>query len=534
MIVEVLIISLIAGNLGVILSYFLAVSLLPDVAITLNGLFDANLNNGLSMNPTFWFSSLGVSVFGAACSSAPALWKVGTLSPVESSKKIAWYIKTQNNLKYQFAMVLVLLISIIYFFKFGNGLISAFLLLGATLISATLLLPIFLWLSISLILKYKFKNPIVHWFFADSKQQINSLSVSLMALLIALAINIGVGGMVESFRKTFIGWLDQRLISELYVLAPDVEIAQKIETDFIDKVSAILPIVNISQKILDVSVDIFGFVTHKTYQNHWPLIKKNIAAWEVLRQEKGLIINEQLSRRLKLGVSEMINFESSLGEKVSLKIVGIYSDYGNPKGQIMLPYGLFKQYFPDVPKLRFAIRLPKEMVPQIKSDLESFFSGKKIMVTDQTEIKALSTKIFDKTFSITSALSLLTLGIAGVALFTSTTALSDSRNSQLAPLWAIGIQQNTLSILETFRALALSILTFIFAVPIGLCVVFLLTNYVNLEAFDWQLPIYYFPSQWISLFLLTIIITFLSTALHSIKLSLATPSDLLKASLYDT
>ena len=426
------------------------------------------------------------------------------------------------------------MISIIYFFKFGNGLISAFILLGATLISATLLLPIFLWLSISLVLKYKFHNPLVYWFFADSKQQINSLSVSLMALLIALAVNIGVGGMVESFRKTFIGWLDQRLVSELYILAPDIEIAQKIETNLTGKVDAVLPIVKVSQKIFDTSIEIFGFLPHQTYQEHWPLLEEHKQVWEMLRQEKGLIINEQLSRRLKLNVSEMIDLESSTGEKLSLEILGIYSDYGNPKGQLMLPYGLFKRYFPDVPKLRFAVRLPKEIIPQIRSDLQSLSPKKKIIITDQTEIKSLSTKIFDKTFSITRALSLLTLGIAGVALFTSTTALSDNRNSQLAPLWAIGVQQNTLATLETFRALALSMLTFIFALPIGLSVVFLLTNYVNLEAFDWKLPIYFFPSQWLSLLLLTIIMTLLSTALHSLKLSRATPSELLKASLYDT
>ena len=289
-----------------------------------------------------------------------------------------------------------------------------------------------------------------------------------------------------------------------------------------------------SQKIFDTSIEIFGFVPHSTYQEHWPLLEEKTKVWEMLRQEKGLIINEQLSRRLKLSVSDMIEFQSSTGKKLSFEILGVYSDYGNPKGQLMLPYGLFKRYFPDVPKLRFAIRLPKEMIPQIRSDLKSLSSKKKILITDQTEIKSLSTKIFDKTFSITRALSLLTLGVAGVALFTSTAALSDNRNSQLAPLWAIGVQQNTLAALETIRALALSMLTFIFALPIGLCVVFLLTNYVNLEAFDWKLPIYYFPYQWLSLLLLTLIMTFLSTALHSIKLSRASPSELLKASLYDT
>ena len=42
------------------------------------------------------------------------------------------------------------------------------------------------------------------------------LSLALMALMLALATNIGVGTMVSSFRQTFVGWLDQRLVSEFY------------------------------------------------------------------------------------------------------------------------------------------------------------------------------------------------------------------------------------------------------------------------------------------------------------------------------
>ena len=38
----------------------------------------------------------------------------------------------------------------------------------------------------------------------------------IAALLLALATNIGVGGMVEGFRRTFTGWLDERLVAEIY------------------------------------------------------------------------------------------------------------------------------------------------------------------------------------------------------------------------------------------------------------------------------------------------------------------------------
>ena len=40
-----------------------------------------------------------------------------------------------------------------------------------------------------------------------------------MALLLALAVNVGVGTMVESFSRTFISWLDGRLAADVYINA---------------------------------------------------------------------------------------------------------------------------------------------------------------------------------------------------------------------------------------------------------------------------------------------------------------------------
>ena len=531
---EIFVISAISGILGVILSYFLAAALLPDVAMTLNGLFGANIKNSMSLNSFFWSSSISISTFGALFASVPTLWKSIKLSPLDSAKKVTWFEKTKANLKYQLIGAAVLSSVIAYSSKFGSGIISAFLFLGSTLVTTTLLLPIFLWLTLSLVNKYKFKSPLLGWFFADCKQQINSLSVSLMALLLALAVNVGVGGMVESFRKTFNGWLDQRLVSELYIRAPNLLISGEIKALLTEKVDAILPIVKVPQKIAGVPTDIYGFSPHQTYIDHWPLIYQREDAWNDVKEGMGIIINEQLSRRLNLNISNVIEFESKLGKIIRHEIVGVYSDYGNPKGQIMVPLKLFEEYFPDEPELNFAIRMDKNEITALQNELDRNFSKTGITVTNQIEIKNLSTKIFEKTFTVTAALSILTLGIAGMALFTSLTALADNRYAQLAPLWAIGTKRKTLAILEALRSVALSALTFIFAVPIGLGVVFILTNHVNPEAFGWKLPIFYFPGQWLSLLLTTVIITLLASGVHSIKLAKASPAELLKASQYDT
>ena len=66
-------------------------------------------------------------------------------------------------------------------------------------------------------------SSLAEWFWADARQQLPGLSLALMALLLALAANVGVGTMVGSFRATFTGWLDQRLASELYLTAESPE-----------------------------------------------------------------------------------------------------------------------------------------------------------------------------------------------------------------------------------------------------------------------------------------------------------------------
>ncbi len=81
------------------------------------------------------------------------------------------------------------------------------------------------------------------WFWADSRQQLSGLSLALMALLLALAVNVGVGTMVETFSRTFVGWLDGRLAADVYINASDDAQATEIKAWLRERpeVAAILP-----------------------------------------------------------------------------------------------------------------------------------------------------------------------------------------------------------------------------------------------------------------------------------------------------
>ena len=80
-------------------------------------------------------------------------------------------------------------------------------------------------------------------------------------------------------------------------------------------------------------------------------------------------------------------------------------------------------------------------------------------VGDQRGLKAVSQRIFERTFAVTVALNGLTLAVAGIALLTSLLTLSDARLARLAPLWAVGVTRRRLALIELGQALGLAALT---------------------------------------------------------------------------
>ncbi len=130
-------------------------------------------------------------------------------------------------------------------------------------------------------------------------------------------------------------------------------------------------------------------------------------------------------------------------------MVGIYADYGNPKGQIAVNFAALTRRFPEIPLTRMGLRVAPPKIPALISALQEKFALDDRNVADQATMKAESTRIFNRTFAVTAALNAFTLGVAGVALLTSLLTLANSRLPQLAPLWAIGITRRRLAVDRT-------------------------------------------------------------------------------------
>jgi len=528
LVVELVSLALIAGVAGLVCGYLIAASLLPDVAASLRGLYGAQIPGELTLRSEWWIAGLIISVVGALAAATTSLAKAIRLPVLAAAQPQAWQQAQHRWLIFQSALALAVLAAAGALLWYGDSLVSGFAVLAALLLGAALGLPAILELVLSLGQR-RAHGAVAVWFWADSRQQLSGLSLALMALLLALAVNVGVGTMVETFSRTFIGWLDGRLVADVYLNAADNMQATEIKAWLRQRpeVEAILPGGRTETQIEGAPIEILGLPDHATYRDRWPLLQSTANVWTRLRPGDTGLISEQLARRLNLTIGDFVEVPAP-GGTWKLEVVGIYADYGNPKGQIAVNIAALIRRFPAIPLTRMALRVAPAEVPALISSLQSKFGLDGRNLVDQATVKAESTRIFNRTFAVTAALNAFTLAVAGVALLTSLLTLGNSRLPQLAPLWAIGITRRRLAAIELLKTMSVALITALLALPLGLLVAWCLIAVVNVKAFGWRLPFHVFPLQLLELLGVAMAAALLAALIPVLKLARMQPASLVK------
>jgi putative ABC transport system permease protein len=528
LLLELISLALVAGMIGLVCGYLIAASLLPAVAASLRGLYGAQIPGQLTLKPEWWIAGLTISVLGALAAATASLLKAIRLPVLAAAQPHAWQQAQHRWLTFQSAVALAVLAAAGSLLWYGDSLLSGFAVLAGLLLGAALGLPAILELVLSLGQR-RAHHALAEWFWADSRQQLSGLSLALMALLLALAVNVGVGTMVETFSRTFIGWLDGRLAADVYINAANDEQATAIRAWLRERpeVEAILPGGRADTQIDGAPVEIFGLADHATYRDRWPLLQSTQNAWIRLRAGDAGFISEQLARRMKLSIGDFVEIPAP-GGNWTLEVIGIYADYGNPKGQIAVNFAALTRRFPDIPLTRLGLRVEPSAVPALITALQEKFALDGRNLVDQATLKAESTRIFNRTFAVTAALNAFTLGVAGVALLTSLLTLSNSRLPQLAPLWAIGITRRQLAAIELLKTLSMALITTLLALPLGLLVAWCLIAVVNVKAFGWRLPFHVFPLQLFELLGVAMAASLIAALLPVLKLARMQPAALVK------
>ncbi|MEO1138930.1 MAG: ABC transporter permease [Pseudomonadota bacterium] len=518
---EMLGLAIIAAGLGIVLGYFVAALLLPDVAATLRGLYGAQISGTLELRAEWWLSGLLIGVLGTGAALASRIWQIRRMPLLASVKPRAWAMAGAMQGRWLAIAAALLLATAGLLAVFGDGLVTAFALLACLLIGAAFALPVLAGQALGLI-QARTTLPVWHWFWADTRQQLPGLSLALMALLLAVSANIGVSTMVSSFRLTFTGFLDQRLAPELFVEVDSAAQSAALEAFLTDQGLEALPLLTTSSQIAGQSARLFGVRVGPTYRQNWVFLAATPDAWDRVEAGQAVVVNEQIARRAGLWVGDAVE----VAPNQTLPIAAVVGDYGNPKGQVVTSEAVFQKLHPDIYAAQFGIRTKD--VAEIRQQIVTQVGVPNNAMINQATIKAMSMQVFERTFTVTQALNVLTLGVASFAILMSLLTLADLRVPQLAPVWALGLTRRRLGQLELLRAVALCCLVFLCAIPLGLALAWVLLSIVNVEAFGWRLPMYLFPAEYLLLGGYAIVAALLAAAWPALRLMRIPPSALLK------
>ncbi|WP_254276035.1 FtsX-like permease family protein [Halomonas sp. 3H] len=547
---ELVILGLAGALAGIASGVWLARALLPDVAATLGSLYGAGVGAELRLPWHYWLGGLAVTLGGLLLAGSGVLWRAARLSVLDLGQAQAWRAGFHRQLRLMAmagglaALVGLALWAWLARLPPGEGLLAGFGLVAALLLASALWLPPVLAAALAGLAHLARRRPLAQWALADLQLQLPRLSLAMMALLIALSANLGVGSMVGGFRLTFLDWLDQRLVADLYLRPPaerfdevhawlgeHPEVAERLATRR-SEATLLAAERERASRPLELPIGLYGITPGATLMPAWPLretLAGRQAAWSAFAAGDAFI-NEQLATAEGLAPGDRLTLAGAGthgGSRQTLTVVAVYPDYGNPRGEVLLATPRLAERFRAPPGSVGIVLAPGADADDLRRALAERFALGRDSLLDQREVKRVATGIFERTFTITRALNALTLGVAALALLASLLAQARERRRQLAPLWALGVPRARLGHLQLAQLGGAALATGLLAVPLGIAITWGLVAVINVAAFGWRLPLHVFPGE-IALTLATAVaVALLAAALPVLRLWQAPPRTLL-------
>jgi putative ABC transport system permease protein len=323
-------------------------------------------------------------------------------------------------------------------------------------------------------------------------------SVASAALSLATGMMVAVALMVGSFRETVRIWVDQTVSSDLW-LRPSKGLKNASVALFPPEVADALrhvPFIAAIDRARGMDI-LYGdtmitigsgdFDVAARYGD-LPMIAPRSSA-DALRdavRRNGVLVSESFSLKFDKGVGDTVSMP---GQKAAFPITGVYRDYSNDRGVVVMDRGLFVRTFDDRNMNTIVIYL-KRGVDRTRARLElerRFGPRYGAFVVTNLEIKSEVMKIFDQTFMITYALLGVAIVVAVLGIINTLSALILERTRELALLRVGGLSTGELRTMIVLESTLLGAASTVAGLVMGYALSWILIYVINKQSFGWTI-----------------------------------------------
>jgi putative ABC transport system permease protein len=350
-------------------------------------------------------------------------------------------------------------------------------------------------------------SPVARLAFADVGASLSRTGVAIAALGMALAAMIGVGIMVESFRESLRAWLVQTLRADVYVTAPGASegLERRLEPQVIQAILAVPGILAHSEGRRATVTSPSGPVdldavrlARESYAGFRFTAGDPARAWGEFAHG-AVLISEPLAWRLSLAPGSALTLITAAGAR-AFPVAGVYREYGNDRGEVLIDLDEYRRWWRDAGIAGLGLYLAPGVSALEVSDAVRAAAGTRqaLLVRSNAAIRALSMRIFERTFLITRVLYWLAAAVAAVGLVSALLAWELERARELALLRTLGLTPAATAALVLAQTVFMGLVALLAAIPAGLLTALTLTEVINRRAFGWRIDLHLAPAQFVN------------------------------------
>ena len=331
--------------------------------------------------------------------------------------------------------------------------------------------------------------------------RIQTTSVAVASLAVAVSMLIGITLMVGSFRRTVDVWIGTTIRADVYISSESwsrsgnaaqlndqlvLELSALPGVVAVDRLRSLYPTIE-GRRIFLAGVDLSLSLTDR-----FSLLAGDVDSAGLAARDGGaVLISEPLARRLKLSQGDTLTVPDP-GGAVRLPVAGIYYDYGYESGAAVVDLGTMERFFGPGQISNLALYLDDQHDAEATVDaIRARYPDAPLQVRSNRRLRAEVLRIFDQTFAITRILQAMSLIVAATGIALTLIVLARERLSELALYRALGATRPQIFRIFVGKGLAMGVAALVLGAAGGIVLACILIYVVNRSYFGWTIQFHW-------------------------------------------
>lgn len=319
-------------------------------------------------------------------------------------------------------------------------------------------------------------------------------SVSLAAIVASFSLMVAMVIMVSSFRQSVGEWLDAVLPAELYFRTAFAGDTGYLDPQFEARVRALPQVARVdflrsARVVLDPARPPVVLIARDRAAKAFPLVGK---AYERRRGDPPPVwVSEAMLDLYGFSPGEKIQLPLE-GREHPFTIVGVFRDYARQHGAILLERDDYAAASGDRKVNDAALWLkPGATVAETMAAVSALPGGAQVEMAEPGDIRRLSLRIFDRSFTVTYAMEAVAVLVGLIGLSSSLGAIVLARRREFGMLRHIGLTRRQIAAMLAAEGGLLALIGAAAGLLAGGAISVILVRVVNRQSFSWGMELHF-------------------------------------------